>query len=264
VTELRTALVTGASRGIGRALAEGLSGAGFRVGLVARETARLDAVAEAITAGGGVVATAAADATDPAAVAAAVTTVESALGPVSLLINNAGTIDPGEVPAWQADPADWWRVLETNLRGPYLFSQAVLPALRDRGGRIVNITGMVLKAVPGYSAYCVSKAALSRLTESLAESGVLVFDVSPGTVLTDLTAGMPIFAGRSSAEFATTDNILRFVLTIASGQFDRLSGRYFHAQHDDIDALLAHADDIVTADARQLRMARYGPADPLP
>jgi 3-oxoacyl-[acyl-carrier protein] reductase len=257
-------LVTGASRGIGRALAESLAQAGFRVGLVARDTSRLREVADAITAQGGVVATAAADATDPQAVTAAVATVESALGPVSLLVNNAGTVDAAEVPAWEADPDGWWRVLETNLRGPYLFSQAVLPGLRDRGGRIVNITGMVLKAVPGYSAYCVSKAALSRLTESLAQSGVLVFDVSPGTVLTDLTAGMPMFADRSPAEFVTMDDILRFVLTIASGRFDRLTGRYFHAQHDDIEALLAHADDIVAADARQLRMARYGPADPLP
>lgn len=255
-----TALVTGASRGIGRSLAEHLALAGFRVGLLARDADRLGEVARAISAGGGQAAVAPADVTDVRAVTTAIGAVEDALGPVELLVNNAGIADTSELPAWEADPADWWRVVETNLRGPYLVSRAVLPGLRDRGGRIVNITGMVQRAVPGYSSYCVAKAALARLTESLAESGVLVFDVSPGLVRTELTESMPMMAEAPAEAFHSPRRLLDFVLAIADGRLDKLSGRYFHVQRDDPDALLEHVD---TPDARRLRIATYGPTDPL-
>ena len=258
-----TALVTGASRGIGRALAEGLAQVGYRVGMVARDADGLFAVAEGIRARGGVAVTARADVTDPDLVVAAVAAIEDAVGPVDLLINNAGIADTAEPSPWQGDPAQWWRVVETNLRGPYLVSRAVLPGLYERGGRIVNITGMVGRAVPGYSSYCASKAALSRLTESLAQLGVRVFDVSPGMIATQLTGSMPMLAGAPPEAFHSPDRLVEFVLAIASGRLDSLSGRYFHAQHDDLTDLLAHADAIAAGGARQLRVATYGPADPL-
>ncbi len=258
-----TALVTGASRGIGRALAEGLAEAGLRVGLVARNADGLAAVERFIAARGGVTAVAVADVTDERQVAESVARVEQALGPVDLLINNAGIADGAEVAAWQAEPREWWRVVETNLRGPYLFSRAVLPGLRDRGGRIVNITGMVQRAVPGYSAYCVAKAALSRLTESLSEAGVKVFDVSPGMIRTDLTSAMPMLAGAPEKAFTTPDRALHFILAIGDGRLDALSGRYFHAQHDDLHVVLAQARAIIEADARRLRISPYADTDPL-
>src|SRR5262249_9860098 len=118
----------------------------------------------------------------------------------------------------------------------------------------------VLRAVPGYSAYCTSKAALNRLTEALAQDGVRVFDLSPGTVLTDMTAGMPMMRGGA---FATIDRALEFILAIADGKLDALSGRYFHAQRDDLSEIVARANEIVDADARQLRMAPYAPTDPV-
>ena len=257
---MTVALVTGASRGIGRTIAESLAAQGFHIGLLARDSARLADVEAAITRSGGVVATAAADVTDGRQVRAAVAAIEDRLGGVDLLVNNAGVVDAAEVPVTEADPDGWWQVVETNLRGPFLVGHAVLPGLRERRGRIVNITGMVLRAVPGYSAYCASKAALNRLTESLAQAGVLVFDLSPGTIETDLTRGMPMLAG---GEFSTLDRAMEFILAIADGKLDSLSGRYFHAQRDDLAEIMAGAQDIVDADARRLRIAPYAPTDPV-
>jgi 3-oxoacyl-[acyl-carrier protein] reductase len=123
---------------------------------------------------------------------------------------------------------------------------------------------MVGHAVPGYSSNCASKAALSRLTESLAQLGVRVFDVSPGMIATQLTGSMPMLAGAPPEAFHSPDRLVEFVLAIASGRLDSLSGRYFHVQHVDITDLLAHADAIADGGARQLRVASYGPDDPLP
>jgi NAD(P)-dependent dehydrogenase (short-subunit alcohol dehydrogenase family) len=256
----RVALVTGASRGIGRSVAEHLAAAGFHIGLMSRDTAALAEVEAALTESGATAARAAADVTDGAAVRAAVDAIEDRLGGIDLLVNNAGVIDSAEVGVSMVDPDDWWRVIEVNLRGPLLVSHAVLPGLRERGGRIVNITGMVLRAVPGYSAYCASKAALNRLTESLAQDDVLAFDLSPGTVLTDMTAGMPMMRGGT---FATIDRAMEFILAIADGKLDALSGRYFHAQRDDLPEILARAKEVVDTDARRLRMAPYAATDPV-
>lgn len=258
-----TAIVTGASRGIGRALAEGLAAAGFRVGLIARDAHRLAEVEAHLAASNGVGATAVADVTVPDQVAEAVAALESRLGPADLVVNNAGIADRAEVPAWEADPDDWWRVLEVNLRGPYLVSRAILPGLRDRGGRIITITGMVQRAVPGYSAYTVAKAAVSRLTESLAEAGVRAFDLSPGMIRTDLTRSMPMLAGAPEEAYASPDRALRFVLAIADGRLDGLAGRYFHAQHDELHVVLKYAAAIVDTDARRLRISRYAATDPV-
>jgi 3-oxoacyl-[acyl-carrier protein] reductase len=253
--QTRVALVTGASRGIGRAVAERLAAQGFHIGLLARDAIKL---AEVAAATGGVVATA--DVTDAGQVRAAVSSIEDRLGGIDLLINNAGVIDPAEVPVTEADPDAWWQVVETNLRGPFLVGRAVLPGLAERGGRIVNITGMVLRAVPGYSAYCTSKAALNRLTESLAQAGVLVFDLSPGTIRTGMTESMPMLAG---GEFATIDRAMEFIFAIADGKLDALSGRYFHAQRDELPDIIARARKIVDGDARRLRMAPYAATDPV-
>jgi NAD(P)-dependent dehydrogenase (short-subunit alcohol dehydrogenase family) len=222
-----------------------LAVAGFRVGLVARDEARLTEVADAL---GDRAVVAIADVTDAEQVAAAVAKVEQSFGPIDLLVNNAGIADTDELPVWESDPTQWWRVVETNLRGPYLFSRAVLPGLRDRGGRIVNITGMVDHAVPGYSSYCVAKAALARLTESLAQDGVRAFDVAPGLIRTELTTAMPMLRDAPADTYGSTERLVDFVLAIAAGRLDRLAGRYFHAQRDRLDDLEAGLD------GRRLRM----------
>ena len=115
--------------------------------------------------------------------------VERALGSVDLLVNNAGLAGPIG-PTWEADPEEWWRCLEVNLRGPMLCSRAVLPGMIARGcGRIVNVaSGAGTVAIPHLGAYVTSKTALIRLTEILAaeaaEHGVKVFAIEPGTVRT--------------------------------------------------------------------------------
>ena len=138
-----------------------------------------------VEASGGTTAAARADVTDQQAVAAAIDTLRRQLGPVDLLVNNAGVSGPfGD--AWQVDPEDWWRAVEINLRGVFLCSRAVLPGMTARGaGRIVNITSEAgAFRWPQVSAYSVSKAAVIKFTENLAaeasRSGVRAFSVHPG------------------------------------------------------------------------------------
>ncbi|MDQ6875897.1 MAG: SDR family oxidoreductase, partial [Actinomycetota bacterium] len=248
-----------------------LAGAGARVGLVGRTRATLDdALRECARAGSADRAVAVpADVTDADAVRAAVGTVERDLGPVDLLINNAGRADAAEVPAWEADPADWWGVVETNLRGPMLASRAVLPGMvARRRGRVINInSGFGLSATPTYTAYSVSKAALTRLTDclatSLAEHGVSVFDLSPGLVRTDMTTDMPMWAEAPSDWWTPADVVTRAVLILASGRADSLSGRFLHASRDDVDQMIARAAEMAEHDTRTLRLRRYGEDDPL-
>ncbi|HEV7869902.1 MAG TPA: SDR family NAD(P)-dependent oxidoreductase, partial [Modestobacter sp.] len=135
------ALVTGASAGIGRYLAQGLAERGARVAGLARSADRLTvAMAEVAAATGARTLAVAADVTDPDAVRAAVDQVTAELGPVTLLINNAGSIDAAEVPLWEADPDQWWQVVESQVRGPFLLSRAVVPGMiAAGGGRVIGL-----------------------------------------------------------------------------------------------------------------------------
>jgi NAD(P)-dependent dehydrogenase (short-subunit alcohol dehydrogenase family) len=122
------ALVTGASAGIGRYLAHGLAARGATVAGLARSGDRLVAAMDDVTdATGARTLAVAADVTNPDAVQAAVAQVVAELGPVTLLVNNAGLIDAAEVPLWEADPAQWWSVVESQVRGPFLLAHAVVP-----------------------------------------------------------------------------------------------------------------------------------------
>ncbi len=265
------ALVSGAGRGIGRSLALGLAAAGAHVGLLGRTRSTLEATLRDCAAAGGRGRAVAVpvDVTERDGVRAAVGTAERDLGPIDLLVNTAGRVDPAGVPLWEADERAWWDVVETNLRGPMLLSRAVLPGMLQRGrGRIINInSGFGLHGTPAYSAYSVSKAALARLTDCLAQAvrdlPVAVFDLSPGLVRTDMTSDMPMWADVADDAWTPPSVVVEAVLALASGRADALSGRFLHAGRDDLDDLIARAAQITDRDARTLRLRPYGDGDPL-
>ncbi|TFV71042.1 SDR family oxidoreductase [Blastococcus sp. CT_GayMR19] len=259
------ALVTGASTGIGRRLAHALAARGAAVAGLARGAERLDAaMAEIGDATGSPAIAVAADVADPAAVDAAVARVVDELGPVDLLVNNAGLIDAAEVPVWAADRDQWWAVVESHIRGPQLLISAVVPAMVERGrGRVVDLaSGMGTRAVPEYSAYSVGKAGQIRLTEALAASlagtGVYAFNIAPGLVQTEMTGAMPKW--RDHTEWTAPEHVVDLVCAAAEGRLDGWSGRFLRAGVDFAGAL---PELPVDSAARQLRLRSWGPDDPV-
>jgi NAD(P)-dependent dehydrogenase (short-subunit alcohol dehydrogenase family) len=259
------ALVTGASSGIGRHLAEGLAARGMAVAGLARGEDRLrTAMDEVASATGGRTLAVAADVTDRAAVDAAVQQVVEQLGQVDLLINNAGLIDAAEVPLWEADPDQWWDVVSSHLRGAFLLCRSVVPwmLLRNRG-RIVNLgSGQGLAAQPEYSAYAVAKSGLMRITEALAGalegSDVRAFDLAPGVVDTPMTRSMPKWRGRT--DWTPPEEVVEFVTAIAAGELDQWSGRFLRVGADDLTTVRGLTPEHA---ARRLRLRPYGDDDPL-
>jgi NAD(P)-dependent dehydrogenase (short-subunit alcohol dehydrogenase family) len=251
------ALVTGGGRGIGATIARELAGAGMRVAVAARTREQVDEVAREI---GGLALEV--DVSDETSVARMVEDTERQLGPIDLLVNNAGIATAWDSPPiWDERPEDWWRVFEVNVLGTYLCCRAVLRGMADRGaGRIVNIGSgagylPVAAGSVGGTGYGPSKAAVNRFGEVLAgqvaEHGLSVFTVSPGLVRTGLTEKLGDDAPWTPPELAP-----RLVRVLASGRADRLSGRYIHAEHDDIENLIAHADEIAAGDSHTIRLIR--------
>ena len=259
--------MSGAGRGIGRELALGLAAAGARVGLLGRTRSSLDGVLHECAALGSRAVAVPTDVADRDRARAAVDTVVRDLGPVDLLVTNAGLRERAAGAPWEADPDDWWRVVETNLRGTFLLDRLVLPAMVGRGsGRVLHVgSGMGQRANPDWSAYAVSKAAVSRLTDSLAAAldgtGVTVLEVSPGLVRTDMTETM--WGPPEEQAWNPAQQVVDLAVRFAAGQLDALHGRSVHAVRDDVDRLLHRADDLRAADARTLRLRTTGPDDPL-
>ena len=189
----RAALVTGASRGIGRATAERLARAGARVAVLARSEAALGDTVAAIRAAGGEVLPVAGDVGRMEDVLATVRAARDAFGALDILVNNAGTIEPIARLA-DGDPGAWEAAIRTNVLGAYHGLRAALPVMTAQGsGTIVTISsGAANSALEGWSAYCVSKAATKKLTECAHKEahgqGVRVVGLSPGTVATDMMA----------------------------------------------------------------------------
>jgi NAD(P)-dependent dehydrogenase (short-subunit alcohol dehydrogenase family) len=263
--DLPVALVTGGSRGLGRLIAEALAEVPFAVGLVARSADELAESVAGLEASGGVAAAVAADVSDPEATAAALTTLRGLLGPVELLVNNAGVPGPAG-PAWEVDPRSWWHTAEVNLRGTFTCTRLVLPEMAARRrGRIINITSHTgVHRWPTASAYSVSKAAVVKFTENLGvetqRHGVSVFGVHPGL--------LPIgFSQAAMADDSPADDAVRrvhawvrnelhygrgtdpsraveLVMHLASGRYDALSGRQLSV-HDDLDEIVDHIDDVL-------------------
>jgi 3-oxoacyl-[acyl-carrier protein] reductase len=206
----------------------------------------------------------AADVTDRASVDAATARVAEELGPVDLLINNAGLIDEFEVPLWETDPDQWWDVVSSHIRGGYLLCRAVVPwmVLRNRG-RIINIaSGQSIRVNPEFSAYGVAKTGLMRITEALAAAldgtDVRAFDLSPGVVDTQMTRSMTMWRGFT--DWTPPEKVVEMVAAIAAGELDEWSGRFLRVGADDPETLRGITPEDA---ARQLRLRPYGDTDPL-
>ena len=184
----RTALVTGASKGIGEAAARRVAQAGGNVVLLARSADAIERIAAEI---GERALAAAGDVADYASVERAVNAAVERFGALDVLVNNAGLIDPVARIA-ESDPAAWGTVVDVNLKGVYHGLRAALPHMLERGaGVVVNISsGAATGALEGWSHYCATKAAVLSLTrcthKEYAEHGIRVVGLSPGTVATDM------------------------------------------------------------------------------
>jgi 3-oxoacyl-[acyl-carrier protein] reductase len=191
-----SALVTGASRGIGAAIARALAREGWPVGVNYRsDDAAAQAVVDEITQAGGRAIAVRGDVADPATADALFEKLEAEFGPVLVLVNNAGVRADGLAP--MIDDDDWQTVIDTNLSAAFrLTRRALRPMIRNRYGRVVNIASIVgaVKGNAGQANYAASKAGLVALTRTVAAEvarrGVTVNAVAPGLIQTDMTEGL--------------------------------------------------------------------------
>jgi 3-oxoacyl-[acyl-carrier protein] reductase len=228
----KNALVTGSTRGIGRAIAESLAGAGARVAIVGRDQAR---AAEAAGSVGSGARGFAADVGDPASVVALAEAVEKEFGQVDILVNNAGLTRDNILFRLKDD--DWDAVLDANLRGAFVAIRAVARGMiKRRWGRIINIASVVgITGNKGQANYAASKAGLIGLTKSIAKElgsrNVLVNAVAPGFIETDMTAAMTPearagLAGQIPLErLGTPQDIAGVVTFLASDQAAYITGQ---------------------------------------
>jgi 3-oxoacyl-[acyl-carrier protein] reductase len=187
--EGRVALVTGAGRGIGRAVASQLADGGAQVALLARSVSQLEETAEKLRAGGGVAVVVPGDLAEPGTVSVAVERTVKELGPVDILVNNAAVVQPAG-PTVTAGPGAWATAFAINVHAPVGLALALLPSMLERGwGRIVNVSSGIVDhpgAMVGLNAYAATKAALEahtlNLAAELAGCGVTVNVYRPGSV----------------------------------------------------------------------------------
>ena len=229
----RVAIVTGASRGIGRAVAKRLAADGAAVVAAARSDGA-DAVAAEIRAAGGRSVGVRVDVTDPERIEAMVRTALDDYGRIDVLVNNAGIVR--DRLALRMTPADWDAVVATNLTAAFACARAVLrPMIRQRGGRIVNVGSVVGRmGNAGQANYAASKAGLEGFTRALAREvasrGITVNVVAPGMIDTDMTAGLnesaqaAMLAQIPMGRFGTTDDVAGAVRFLASDEAAYVTG----------------------------------------
>lgn len=191
----RTALITGASRGIGKVCVQSLAGAGYRVVLAARSAEKLQEIAHELQGRGTEAFAVEMDLGSQESITAGFAKAAKEFGRIDILVNNAGITKDGL--AMRMKPADWNLVLQTNLSGAFYAIQQVLPGMmKERWGRIVNISSVVGEmGNAGQANYAASKAGMIGLTKSLAQEvgsrNITVNAVAPGFIETDMTHGLP-------------------------------------------------------------------------
>jgi NAD(P)-dependent dehydrogenase (short-subunit alcohol dehydrogenase family) len=272
--EGEVALVTGAGRGIGRAIAERYAVEGASVVVMSRTTSEVADTVQTITNFGGRALASPGDVTVGADVSRAVATAEQHFGPVSVLVSNAGITGP-YAPIWDADPEEWWRTQEVHVHGAFLCTRAVYAGMVNRGGgRIIVISSRAAeRGGANLSGYQIAKAGQLRFVESLAaegaQAGIRAFALHPGTVDTafadaplrraDAQKYMPAFAARMRAikedpSLGTPVSLVADLCTfLATGRGDALSGRYLRVD-DDWQQLARDAERIQRDDLYTLRM----------
>jgi 3-oxoacyl-[acyl-carrier protein] reductase len=231
----RVAFVTGASRGIGRAIALTLSRAGFDIVVASPEVENNEAVAAEIRAGNGEAMTLDFDVTSVDSVKAGVAKALAEKSRIDVLVNNAGITRDGL--AVRMKPADWDLVLKINLQGAFLCAQQVLPSMmRARWGRIINMASVVGQAgASGQANYAASKAGLIGLTKALAQEmasrNITVNAIAPGYIATDMTKVLPdevkqkILASVPLGRIGTPDDVAAAVKFLASDDASYITGQ---------------------------------------
>jgi 3-oxoacyl-[acyl-carrier protein] reductase len=231
----KVALVTGGSRGIGAAICTELAAAGATVAVnYVRNAEAAERVCSEIAAAGGTAQAVAGDVSSSEAARALVSGVEESVGPIEILVNNAGITRDNLIMKLSAD--DWQQVIDTNLAGAFFTCQAVSrPMLKRRAGSIVNVSSIVgVHGNAGQTNYAASKAGLIGLTKSLAKElgvrGIRVNAIAPGYITTEITAGLPeaardaILAGTPLGRLGEPADVARAVRFLVSDAASFITG----------------------------------------
>jgi len=256
------AIVTGAGRGFGRAIARRYAKEGAAVALTARSADELEAAADEIRKSGGRALALRADVASRADIDNAVAETERTLGPVSILVSNAGVPGPFG-PIWVNDPDKWWKAQEVHIKGPQMLLHAAMPGMiARRRGCVIFVSAIASHLTVGnLSAYIVGKTAQRRLAELVAfegkEHNVAAFSIDPGLVATQLMEdtlnspdaqrwlpGMVERLGQFKHESGNDADLARCAqrcVDLASGRYDAMSGGYFELP-DDLDEMLAEKE----------------------
>ena len=270
----RVAVITGAGRGIGRAIALAYAREGARLALAARSESELEQTVVAVSELGAEAIAVPTDVTSQADTERLSQATVERFGRIDVLVNNAGISGPIG-PLQDNDIAEWVDTINVNLTGTFLVCRAVIPFMLERGGgRIINLAGAgVANAWSNMSAYCSSKAAAVRLTEVLAQElegqGIFVNALGPGSVHTTMWEKMTEQAAEAGADFihglgqrvlsgggASIDDCAELALWLASGESGTLTGRIISAAADDFRSLSPRIDEIMAGDAYTLRVVK--------